>query len=575
MKCTNCGMELAEDAKFCDACGTGIAAEETVVSENAAPEVETPCDTPVAETAETSEPIKEKAPSKIGLALAAFGAKMKALAQPVVDKCKPFVQKNKLWIAGGACLAILLITVLIIVSACNDGNGFTPFERAISAFVDDDEVMLQYENKKVIKTGIEAKSIEDEQVSIDGNVAAFLTSEKQLIVVQGKKAKVVADNVTEFILSVNGKGIGFVTRNEDGESTLKLLKVGKKNAKVVCKDFNDSTFALSPDGKSMAYFRQNDDKTELMYFSGSKSKRITSSEVRLVGLANKGKYIYVTAKNDDGDTTLFSYNARGNKRKIGSCVSLAFGFNEDHTQILFFDGSIGLSGFDGKTYVSKKGKEAVRISSGMATPLLPSGSIMHTSGSSATFPTEDLFNKVYEVQKDGQQNIWLLKKNMDKSQKLVGNAYGAMLDESGKYVYFLNKDQDLKMLKVSHGDRAADKAKLIAEEVENFVVTSNRKKVYFISDDALCSVNGKTGKGKKTIASEGVGNDLLLNQKDICYYTVEGDVYACSNGRRGKMVVAEYDDMYSSPNGIVYVETEDAIFATKTAKKPAKIFTRG
>ena len=64
MKCTNCGMELAEDAKFCDACGTGIAAEETVVSENAAPEVETPCDTPVAETAETSEPIKEKAPSK-------------------------------------------------------------------------------------------------------------------------------------------------------------------------------------------------------------------------------------------------------------------------------------------------------------------------------------------------------------------------------------------------------------------------------------------------------------------------------------------------------------------------------
>lgn len=564
MKCTNCGIELPEDAKFCSACDTAVISEEPIVAEAEA----------VPETAEIAEPTKEKVPSKIGPALAAFGVKVKTATQPIVDKCKPFVQKNKLWITGGACLGILVLTVLFIVAACTGGNGFTPFEHAISAFVEDGEVLVQYENKKVIRTGIEAHRIDDEQTSIDGNVVAFLTDENQLVVVRGKKAKVVADEVTEFVLSVYGDGIGFVTETDD-ETTLKLLKVGKKKAKIVCKDFNYSSFDLSPDGKSMAYFREDGDKTELMYFNGSKSKRITSSEVNLVGLSNKGKYIYVTGKDDDGDTNLFSYNARGNKRKIGQCIPRIFAFNEDHTQVLFFEGSIGLSGIDAKTFLSKKGKEGIRISSGMATLLLPSSSIMHTGGISSTYPTDDLINKVYEVQKDGQQNIWLLKKNIDKSKKLASNAYGAMLDESGEYVYFCNKDQDLKVLKVSHGDRAADKAKLIAEEVENFVVTSNRKKVYFISDDTLCSVNGKNGRGKKTIASEGVGNDLLLNQKDICYYTVEGDVYACSNGRRGKRVVAEYDDMYSSPNGIVYVETEDAIFATKTAKKPAKIFTKG
>lgn len=573
MKCTNCGTELVEDAKFCGTCGASVACEEDAVVETVAAEAE-----PVTEAAgvtETAEAVKEKAPSRIGPALAAFGAKAKTVTRPLVDKCKPFVQKNKLWIAGGACLAILVLTVLFIVAACTGGNGFTPFEHAVYAFVEDGEVMVQYDNKKIIRTGIEAKDIDGQQVSLDGNVVAFLTDENQLVVVKGKKAAVVADDVKKFSLSVYGDGIGFTTENDEGETTLKLLKVGKKKAKTVCDDIKGSSFDLSPDGKSMAYFREDGEKTELMYFNGSKSKRITSSDVDLVGLSNKGKYIYVTGKNDEGTTYLFSYNARGNKKKIGECTPLGFIFNEDRTQVMFFDGTIDLGGIDVKTYFSKKGKEATRISSGMAVPMLPGNCTSHNSLSSVTFPTDDLINKVYQVEKDGQTNIWLLKKNVDKSKKLASNVYDAKLDARGDYVYFCNKDQNLKVLKVSHGDRASDKAKLIAEEVENYVVTSDRKKVYFISDDALCSVNGKSGKGKKTIASEGVGSELLLNQKDICYYTVDGDVYACSNGRRGKMVVAEYEEMYASPNGIVYVETDEAIFATKTAKKLKKIFSKG
>jgi hypothetical protein len=147
------------------------------------------------------------------------------------------------------------------------------------------------------------------------------------------------------------------------------------------------------------------------------------------------------------------------------------------------------------------------------------------------------------------------------------------LDESAKYLYYINKDEDLKMLKISHGDRAADKAKLIAEDVENFVVTSDRSKVYYISEDALYCVNGKNGKSKKTIANEDVGHSLALNQSDVCYYYVEGDIYASSNGGKGTLVVAEVENMDVSPNGIVYIETEDVMYASKTAKKPTKIFS--
>ena len=575
MKCSNCGADLAEGTKFCGACGTAVAAEavveEPIVAEAPAETAETP------ETVETTEPKKEKGPNKVMLALAAFGAKVKTVAQPVVDKCKPFVEKNKLWIAGGACLAILLITVLIVIGACNSGNGFIAVEHAIDAGVSEDgEVLVRFDNKKMIKTGIEAKSVKDRQYSIDGNVMAFRTNDNQLVVVKGKKTTVVAENVIEYILSVDGTGIGFVTDEEDG-AALHLMKVGKKKAKTVMEQA-PTTFDLSPDGKSMVYTKLDEDsgEVELMFFSGSKSKKITSSNVDLVGLSNKGKQIYVVGENDEGDKILYCYNTRGNKKKVGSCVTTGFIFNNDHTQILFYDGNLSWSdGIEAKTYVSVKGKEAKRISSSFAIPLIPNSSTGHDNDNAATFPSDDLFNKVYACQKDSQTNLWLLKKNENRSKRLASNVSEAVLDESGKYVYYGTKGNNLKMLKISHGERAADKAKIIAEDVENFVVTSDRSKVYFVSDDALYSVNGKTGKGKKTIAAENVGYSLALNQKDVCYYYVDEDVYACSNGRRGKVVVQEAEDMEATANGIVYIETEDSIYATKTAKKPAKIYTEG
>lgn len=566
MKCLNCGAELPDGAKFCGNCGAAIpaaapadeevnvAAKEATVSA----EAEATCDAPT-----------EKAPSKVKLAMAAAGMKLKALAekaQPVVERFRPFVQKNKLWIAGGACIAVLLITILIVISALTAGNGYIAFEHSIQLLPADDELMLMYDNKKIAKTGIEAGYIEDDQVNLDGTIYVGLTDNGQLVLVKGRKAKVVAEEVTDFELSVNGKGIAFITKNDDGEEILKYLKVGKKKAVTISDSF-DGNYVLSPDGKSVSYFKYDEENGEsvLMYFNGSKSKKVTSSRVRLIGMSNKGKQIYVTALNDDEQLVLYAYNSKGDKKKLGSCSGDDFRFNDDHTQILFYD--------DGKTYVSTKGKEAVKISSGNASLVIPESSQTFGSSDVMTYPTDNLYNKVYRCFKDMQYNLWLIKKNVDKNKRLVNNAYSVTLDESAKFVYYRDKDGDLKVLKISHGDRAADKAKLIAEEVSSYVVTSDRKRVYFISEDSLFSVNGKNGRSKKTIASENVGNSLVLNRKDICYYTVDGDVYACSNGRRGKVVLTEASILEASPNGIVYFVNEDTIFATKTAKKPGKIYS--
>ena len=640
MKCNNCGAELAEGTKFCGSCGTAVQlpAEPAVIE----PEH---IETPAAETTEVQEKPKKAS------ALAVIGAKIKPLtdkAKPIVEKCKPFVLKNKLWFAGGACLLILLITALIIVGVCTSGNGFTAVEHQITAEVTaDNEVIIYFDNKKVTNTGIEATEINDEQRSIDGNIYAFLTitkdkdnniTDRKLILVKNKKATVVAEDVVAFKLSVNGKGIGYVTEQEaEGNEVnheLFLYNVSKKKSTSIQSEYMDSSYnyALSPDGKSMAYYKvdEDDGTYTLMYFNGSKHTKITSNEVTLIGLSNKGKYIYVTSTDTDEEkeetkTTLYCYNTKGDKQKLGSCSTSTFRFNEDHTQILYYDGA--------KSMISAKGKESVRISSNYVYPMIPksSSSVTYSVTTSAvlsfieylkqydinlddlaeneylknmyeamyksfkenskvyttvvTVPCDNLYNKVYTCYKDEQYSAWLIKKNTDKSVRLVNNIGDCTMDESYEYLYYTDKDSNLMMIKVSHGERASDKAKQIAEDVDNYVVTSDRAKVYFISDDALYSCNGKTGKSKKTVAAEDVYSGIVLNANDVCFYIVEGDAYATSNGKKGKMVVAdvgyyeyEYSDniyyyMYVSENGVVYIETEDATFASKTNKKPSKIYT--
>ena len=210
----------------------------------------------------------------------------------------------------------------------------------------------------------------------------------------------------------------------------------------------------------------------------------------------------------------------------------------------------------------------MKISSSAAYLLTPNSAATFSDGVSYTEPTDNLFNKVYSC----GGNLWYIRKNTDKSNKLANDASSATLSEDAKYVYYINKGE-LKVLKVSHGDSASDKAKVLAEDISNYVVTSDRKKVYYVSDGSLYAVNGKTGKGKKTVANDGVSSDLAINAKDVVYYYMEGDVYASKNGGKGKKVVSDASYLENSENGIVYVYTDDTIYATKGAKKPSKIFT--
>lgn len=562
MLCTKCGTENPDGSKFCGSCGTSLAApvEEPKVpaaevsEEMAVPPVETPSEEPAAAQAAPKADVLASVKEKIA---------------PIMDKIKPFIVKNKLLLVGAGAALLFVIAISIIIGLCSGGNGFIAFENAILCNVLDDEVLVVW-NDKLIKTGIEASGVDDPVYNLDGTVCAVLTDDNTLLVIRNKKVKTVSEDVLYFEMSSDGKGIAYITGDSD-EAELKLYNVGNNKSVTVDDEINIYAasilgMALSPDGKSLAYYQMDEDDEEpvLMLYANKKSIKITSSLVGLIGLSNGGKQIYAIGENDDFETVLYTYNNKGDREKVSTCSGTSFFFNADHTQILFYN--------NGKSYISTKGKDPNKICSNAATLLVSSGSRTMTGLRCSTYPVDDLYNHVYAVYNNGATQLWNIQKNENRSAKLANNVYSCKLDADAEYVYYVNDDGDLKMLKISHGENASNREKTIAEDVENFVITSNRKKVYFISDDGLYSCNATNGKSKKTIASEDIDSELVINSKNVVYYIMDGDVYACSNGRKGSKVLSDFDAFESFPNGTVYVlDNDDALYVSTGSKKLKKL----
>lgn len=548
MFCSKCGAENAEGACFCTACGNAL---------NAAP-------------VDENVNVSEKACEPVSAPVAAEASRKDILAsvKSLLEKVTPFMQKYKLFVAGGLAIVACVICIALLCAIFGGGNGYDAYKHNIQVSVEDGQIVVIYDAKKAKSTGLEAEDIDETQTSMDGSILALLTDKGELAVVKGTKLTVIAEEVEYFLLSVDGTGIGYVTENEEAY-TLHLYNVKSSKTKEVTEWLSDEEFALSPNGDSVCYYEQKEDDEEasLMFFKGSKSTKVTSNEVYLIGLSNNGKYIYAIGEDDEGDEYLYRYNTKGDKDKIGACNIPAFYFNEDHTQIVYFNSNEGY-----KTYMSTKGKEGKKIASSIAAPLLPRSVQAFTTGSTATIPTDNLYNKVYTCQGDSGNNVWFIRKNSENSVKLVNNVSSVTLSEDAKLVYYVD-DGELKVLTVSKGDNASDKAKVLAEDVDSYVVTSDCRKLYYTSDESLYCVNAKTGKGKKTVANDEVSSGLYINAKNVVYYIMDGDAYATKNGSKGKKVVSDASRLSGTSNGVVYVLSDGDIYATKGAKRPTKIFS--
>lgn len=550
MNCTNCGAEIAPGTRFCVRCGQPVAAEPAAVQQPVQ-YYEQPAQTA---TATASAPkldvneIKSQLSSTIG---------------SVAQKLKPVFSNKKVLMGIGGVLAVILI-IGIIVAIVNSGNGFIQTKQYTMAVHNGDEISIVVDNKVLSDTISSDSNPMDTVSSLDGKVTAILTYEGELYVVNGKKVVSVDEDVTSFQLSASGKGLAYAV-DDDDEYTLKLYTVSSKKTVTVSDELYSLNFAISPDGKSVVYTVDDDDETEVMYFSGKSSKQIASDMECILGLSNGGKYIYMVSENDDYETILYSYNAKGERENLGDISSESVRFNKDHTQVMFYN--------DSKTYISNKGKDAEKVASDTLYLVLAPNSRSTSCGSdytyATTYPVSSLYDHVYYG-----DDAWLIKKNASKSVKLVSNVSMCSLDESAEYLYYIHNSDELQVLQISKGSKAYAKAKTLADDVSNYVVTSNRKLVYFISDETLYSVNGKKGGTARKITNDDVESYYLaINSKNVVYYIMDGDAYACNNGKKGTKIVSDALYTYSTSTGTAYVMNEDSLYATKTAKKMKQILS--
>lgn len=545
MNCTNCGAEIAPGTKFCMSCGSSVS---EAPEQAAAPVMETAA--PVEEAAAPAANSK--------LDLNAVKAELSSTVTPIAQKLKP-VFTNKKVLMGIAGVVVLILIIGIISAIASSNNGFIKLKQTTMAIHNGENISIIVNNKVLSDTIDSDDTSPETSSSLNGKVTAILTDEGELYVVNGKKLNKVDDDVVDFQLSVTGKGLAYVVDGDD-DYTLSLYTVSSKKSTTVSEELYSLNYTISPNGKTVTYMVDDDDETEVMYFTGSKSEKIASDVEAILGMSDNGKYIYIVNENDDGDAILYSYNKKGEREKLGSIDSEYVRFNDDHTQIMFYCAD--------KTYISNKAKDAEKAASDSLRLVVAPTSLSTTSRYATTYPVSSLYGHVYSG-----DDAWLIKKNASKNVRLASNVSSCSLDESAEYLYYVHDYDELKVLKISHGDKASQKAKTLAEDITNYVVTSDRKLVYYISDETLYSVNGKKGGTSKKITNDDVSYYLAINDKDMVYYIMDGDAYVCTNGKKGTKVVSDAAALTSSPSGVAYVMGEDALYATKTSKKPKSILT--
>ena len=561
MFCTKCGAQIEDGAKFCTSCGQKVD--------------DTPVAAPVAEAAPTAAP--EAAPEAVAApaekkdTVGELVIKAKALWATVVEKVKPALRKaddkmaevlgdkRSYAYAGVLVLLGLILTVSVIAAIIPDGNGYLTTTEFQMDYNSDDEVYLFTEGK-AIKVKTDSEGVSGFKSSIDGEVIVF-EYDDTLYQLKGKKAKAFAEEADSFTLSLYGDSVVY-TVTDGIEKTYYYAKVGGKSVEIFSNeiDLTDgailSSYIISPDGKSVAYTVTEGLETDLYYFNGKKSEKVAGCDGKVVGMSSGGKYIYAVVIDEDLSTDLYVYNKNGKREKIDSC-SGRFALNLDGTEIMFFD--------DGKSYISVKGKEAQKVAGDEVSLILPRYTTTYSAGSGTViYPIDSLYGHVYS---SGNTAYFVAKKE-SKNVKLVKADSSPKLDDSAEFLYYMD-DETLMCLEISKGENAKDKAKEIAEDVESYVVTSDRKYVYYVSDSELFVVNGKKGGKPKTIESDDVARQLVLSNDDYLYYYCEDALCATKGKSKGKVIMEDAE--CASLSGYVYIADEDAMYSARGKSKPKKI----
>lgn len=374
-------------------------------------------------------------------------------------------------------------------------------------------------------------------------------------------------NDRKFSLNIaysnDGEGVAYI--NEAGELVLYQFK---NNETIKISDEEVTTFAVSPDAKTVLYAIREDARISLYLYKDGENKKIDEgfqNRAKVVAVSNNGDncYIYDWCNepegnplyhyNGDGDkTVLYKHDPAKTQKQHISNISL----NIDNTQLsgcaisenyLFvYDGLK-----DEKTKYDVKYNEEYAVD---LTPLSPYWLYDFKAFSRSTSADTLYFERVIFTSVENLNDCYFMSAlrnyypfyiNGDKIKEFEITKPDTIISDENDKIVFKDRDKN-ELYFASLDDNNPNK---IAEKVVGFGVTSDFKHVFYITEDEELYVVNSDGSEKKKL-DENVSNECyssgldfvgwfgprIIGEDYIIYGTNDEEVYLCdTKGKKAKI----------------------------------------
>ena len=572
MVCGKCGLEFSDDVKFCTNCGSELAENvpveavpEEVIEENASVVIET-----VEEEAAPDVEEPETEADKTEEAAVAEAVKEEVVVADTETKKAKKEKKNGTLISAkkpswkvllGLGLAAVLVLVVFVAVLVSGKEAFvTISEKAVLEFYEENEQLYAYlqNGEKVLLNDSEADVYD---TSLDRTTVCYSNENHELVIFKnGKSIKTGIEEARGVKVSAEGDTFVYFSDCEDvpyfnvlfgGDNTtetgtLHLYFIDKGKDIRIAGDVAVNSAVLSPDGETVAYvadYEASDDFKGYYSVKGKKPVEI-GKEKRVFAVADKAAYLYYT-----DDDRIYAQKKKEAGEKLASDVyGTSVLLNADCTEMLFL--------YEGKTYLTVKAGEKKKISADELNAVIVRSDMLVKNDMSrsdkgtvlVSYTGADTFKEKLLYCTTGRDIVYL-KDDLETERLASDTKQYAVADDKASLVYIDGAD----IVKVTDFTNGGVKTDLKEDaEASELYAAGDLKYVYYVNkDEELFCIKGK--KAKKI--ADDVSSVVLSADGSYCYYVVDDEKLCYSkNGKKGKELL-EKDEVMITCKSIYGVST--------------------
>ena len=530
-RCPNCGASNEPNAIFCSQCDSWILGETYEEPISPAPAAqETPAEAPVK---------KHKGRwLKIGIPILAAVLIFGTLAWLWLKK-EPTPQPEE--------------------------SGAVRYQKHIEPYVHQGKLYLIVDGE-IVDIPASISRYKSYATSLDGTVAAILSNSGSLYYVK-EDVRYVATGVSDYRLSSNGEGLVYLSSNHaylHHASLPEAMRLTENSNYFVKK------IAISPDGTRVALHLYNN-QTRMMclmcYHLGKDGLELvdtTGNDMQLISISNDG-CIYLSILNN-----LYSYDSDGTNTLVGviyNNIANPVYLNADQTQLIYWA--------QGGTYLSENGKEGKLISTEKLWPLLPEQPDIYSQNLGQVTPVYDFHGQFFtdsllDVSASAAKTQGLYRLDAEGECQVIEDQFLGYLreyvDPTCRYLYYIDENQALVRY-----DGKTKEAVTLGQNVWTFAVSLDGKAIYYIKSGGVyhCDPDG----GNDVLLYEGNVDMLYLSGNHL--YVTKGQQLLCIPGPgQSETVIDNFFNLWSSPNGYLYVTTVNKVFAFSPDGKKTQLFPK-